>query len=125
MSAATISKVDNIITIMDSNVPLRRIQSFISLNPSEESKQNASQTNIRMIYHLPPNCKSTKEQPLIHVVAIKAMWPPQHSSDVRKKEDPQQIIDWDLTRVPSHGAWEHREVEVPYLFWEGECLHGA
>jgi len=66
MSAATISKVDNSVTIMDSNVPLRRIQSFTSLNPDEESKQNASQTNIRMIYHLPPNCEFIKEQYLIY-----------------------------------------------------------
>jgi len=87
---------------------------------SEGNEQNATQVNIRMIYHLPPDCKPTKEQPLRDVVAIKAMWPPQHSSDVRKKEDPRQIIDWDLKRVPFHGAWEHREVEVPYLFWEGE-----
>jgi hypothetical protein len=120
MSAATIGK-DNSVTIMDSTVPRRRIRSFISLNPSEESKQNATQVNIRMIYHLPPNCKPTKEQPLIQLVAMKAMWPPQHSSDA--KDDPQQIIDWDLTRVPYHGAWEHREVEVPYLFWKGECSY--
>jgi hypothetical protein len=52
---------------------------------------------------------------------MKAMWPPQHSSDARN--DPQQMIDWDLTRVPFHGAWEHREVEVPYLFWEGELSY--
>jgi hypothetical protein len=89
----------------------------------EESRQNATQVqvNVRMIYHLPPNCKSTKEQPLIRVVAMKAMWPPQHSSDARN--DPQQMIDWDLTRVPFHGAWEHREVEVPYLFWDGELQY--
>jgi hypothetical protein len=119
-AAAAIDKVDKSVTIMDSNVPQRRIQSFISLNPSEESKQNATQ-NVRMIYHLPTDCKSTKEQPLIRVVAMTAMWPPQHSSDARN--DPQQMIDWDLTRVPFHGAWEHREVEVPYLFWEGELSY--
>ena len=58
---------------------------------------------------------------MIRVVAMKAMWPPQHSSDARN--DPQQMIDWDLTRVPFHGAWEHWEVEVPYLFWEGELSY--